>query len=262
MINRDSKAMQEFLPTFDFDSLKSKGKKKGSSSGGGSSSSSSGNKSSDKIKVGFMYKPMGQTTAIFEHLKKPTKKLYTLKECREVVWAYVTDLELPVKKNRVTLSPELISLFPKNARPDEWTTRPKLFDAFVGRLQTHTVIQLPGKPAFVRKGAMPQVSIVAETRGGHKLVTRLSGLEPWNIDPKELAPLAQKKFACSVSVADLTGKNAKGKELTAQGNMIYQFRELLQDLFGLTDKMFDIEDKTVKKKKGGNGGGGKKKGKK
>lgn len=100
-----------------------------------------------------------------------------------------------------------------------------------------------------RPGQPPHVSIVIEKRTGTKVVTRLSGLEPFFINPNLLAPELQKKCAGSCSVAQLQGGKTGLLEVTIQGD---QSKVLTGDVLpkrGVDAKWVDIVDKTKPKKK-------------
>lgn len=49
-------------------------------------------------------------------------------------------------------------------------------------------------------------------------VTRIVGVEPFLVEPQELAAALQKKFACATTVGELLGKQ-QGAEILLQGNV-------------------------------------------
>lgn len=100
-----------------------------------------------------------------------------------------------------------------------------------------------------RPGQPPHINIVIEKRTGTKVVTRLSNLEPFYINPNLLAPELQKKCAGSCSVAQLQGGKTGLLEVTIQG---HQSKILTTDILpnrGIDAKWIDVVDKTKSKKK-------------
>lgn len=100
-----------------------------------------------------------------------------------------------------------------------------------------------------KPGLPPHVNIVIEKRTGTKVVTRLSNLEPFFINPNLLAPELQKKCAGSCSVAQSQGGKTGLLEITIQGD---QSKILTSDVLpkrGVDVKWIDVVDKTKSKKK-------------
>ncbi|KAJ4419493.1 hypothetical protein N0V82_004938 [Gnomoniopsis sp. IMI 355080] len=100
-----------------------------------------------------------------------------------------------------------------------------------------------------KPGLPPHVHIVIEKRTGTKVVTRLSNLEPFFINPNLLAPELQKKCAGSCSVAQAQGGKTGLLEITIQGD---QSKVLTSDVLpkrGVDVKWIDVVDKTKPKKK-------------
>jgi translation initiation factor 2D len=81
-------------------------------------------------------------------------------------------------------------------------------------------------------GPLPKVLITLETRSGNKTVTKVSGVEKFNINPQLLADELQKKCASSVSVTALVGAAAKGgklpQEILIQGSQRTPVEEALE----------------------------------
>lgn len=100
-----------------------------------------------------------------------------------------------------------------------------------------------------KPGQPPHVNIVVEKRTGTKVVTRLSNLEPFFINPHQLAPELQKKCAGSCSVTQLQGGKVGMLEVVIQGD---QTKILTTDVLpkrGVDAKWIDVLDKTKPKKK-------------
>ncbi|ORY70936.1 uncharacterized protein BCR38DRAFT_415523 [Pseudomassariella vexata] len=100
-----------------------------------------------------------------------------------------------------------------------------------------------------KAGPAPQVHITIEKRTGTKVVTKIANLEPFFINPQQLAPELQKKCAGAASVAPLTGGKPGLLEIVVQGD---QRKVLIGDVLakrGIDVKWVDVVDKTKAKKK-------------
>lgn len=96
----------------------------------------------------------------------------------------------------------------------------------------------------------PSILIVFERRTGSKTVTRISGLEAFNLNPNTFGPELQKKAAGSASVAQLMGGKPGMLEITVQGDQ----REVVKQEMskrGVKTEWVRIDDKVNKKKPGG-----------
>ncbi|KAF5004239.1 hypothetical protein FDECE_9268 [Fusarium decemcellulare] len=100
-----------------------------------------------------------------------------------------------------------------------------------------------------KAGAPPHVLITIEKRTGTKVVTKISNLEPFFIDPQLLAPELQKKCAGSASVGQASGAKPGLMEVVVQGD---QRKVLVGDVLasrGIDSKWVEVMDKTKPKKK-------------
>jgi translation initiation factor 2D len=99
-----------------------------------------------------------------------------------------------------------------------------------------------------KSGPAPQVSIVLEKRSGTKVVTKISGLEVFGINPHVLAPELQKKCAGSASVGQHVGGKPGMMEILVQGDQ----RDVVDKELGrrgVDKRWITVDDKTKKKKK-------------
>lgn len=114
----------------------------------------------------------------------------------------------------------------------------------------HVIVRnASGSDTKPKSGPPPHVHITIEKRTGTKVVTKISNLEPFFIDPHLLAPELQKKCAGSASVAQLTGGKPGLLEVVVQGD---QRKILTEDVLakrGIDAKWVDVVDKTKSKKK-------------
>lgn len=99
-----------------------------------------------------------------------------------------------------------------------------------------------------RAGPSPHVTIVIEKRTGTKVVTKISGLEVFGINPQILSPELQKKCAGSASVGQLMGGKPGVLEVVVQGDQ----RDVVEKEMGrrgVDKRWIVVDDKTKKKKK-------------
>ncbi|RSL98984.1 hypothetical protein CEP52_009973 [Fusarium oligoseptatum] len=100
-----------------------------------------------------------------------------------------------------------------------------------------------------KAGHPPHVLVTIEKRTGTKVVTKISNLEPFFIDPQLLAPELQKKCAGSASVGQASGAKPGLLEIVVQGD---QRKIVVGEVLpkrGIDAKWVDVVDKTKAKKK-------------
>ncbi|KAM0437859.1 hypothetical protein ACHAPT_002224 [Fusarium lateritium] len=100
-----------------------------------------------------------------------------------------------------------------------------------------------------KAGLPPRILVTIEKRTGTKVVTKISNLEPFFIDPQLLAPELQKKCAGSASVGQASGSKPGLLEIVVQGD---QRKVLVGEVLpsrGIDAKWVDVVDKTKAKKK-------------
>ncbi|KAI0470043.1 hypothetical protein GGR56DRAFT_150539 [Xylariaceae sp. FL0804] len=100
-----------------------------------------------------------------------------------------------------------------------------------------------------RSGPPPQIQVTIEKRTGTKVVTKVSNLENFFIDPHLLAPELQKKCAGSASVSQVSGGKPGLLEVVVQGD---QRKVLVGEILacrGVEARWVNIVDKVKPKKK-------------
>ncbi|CAN8101553.1 unnamed protein product [Discula destructiva] len=100
-----------------------------------------------------------------------------------------------------------------------------------------------------KPGQPPHVNIVIEKRTGTKVVTRLSNLEPFFINPHLLAPELQKKCAGSCTVTQLQSGKTGLLEVVIQGKHTKVLTTDVLPKRGVDAKWVTVVDKTKSKKK-------------
>ncbi|CAM1501450.1 Fc.00g034340.m01.CDS01 [Cosmosporella sp. VM-42] len=100
-----------------------------------------------------------------------------------------------------------------------------------------------------KPGPPPRIHITVEKRTGTKVVTKVSNLELFFIDPQVLAPKLQKKCAGSASVGQASGSKPGLMEIVVQGD---RRKVLIGEILpsrGIDPKWVEVVDKTKSKKK-------------
>ncbi|KAJ4258220.1 hypothetical protein NW762_008368 [Fusarium torreyae] len=117
--------------------------------------------------------------------------------------------------------------------------------------QPFHIISRNGAPSDQKPkaGSPPHILITLEKRTGTKVVTKISNLEPFFIDPQVLAPELQKKCAGSASVGQVNGAKPGLMEVVVQGDQTKVLTKEILAKKGVDMKWVDIVDKTKPKKK-------------
>lgn len=98
-----------------------------------------------------------------------------------------------------------------------------------------------------KSGPPPKVTVVLERRQGKKSVTRIHGLEPFGVDPRQLADELQKVCAGSATVGQGMGLKPGLLEVLVQGSQSAVVAKALARR-GVAAKFIAVVDKTGGKK--------------
>ena len=148
--------------------------------------------------------------------------------------------------------------------------------------KAYALVQMPGSRIVeLKRGTPPMVEIEVSMRQSKKFVTRLRGLEDYQIDPHYFSKDVTKRLACSGTIETATsltkGRPALKKknyvELVFQGNIVHELEALLigdeslsshggvkQSEYSIPSKVLDVTlRKGVPGRNRKGGGGGKRK---
>jgi len=182
-----------------------------------------------KLQVLSFYRSTSKLSPLFEG---SGKQLYTPAEVRELITAYIERENLISETNRrlVELDPTLgNAVFDGSGSLDKEVLakgsvpRDALIDRVLSSMATSYSIVRNGATdaAKPKSGSPPKIRILLETRSGNKTVTKVSGLEPYFINPRPLADELRKVCAGSTSVEPLAGAAKKNErevmEVMVQG---------------------------------------------
>jgi len=117
----------------------------------------------------------------------------------------------------------------------ESTTRKDLMELWIDKMETgYAIVQMPGNVIVdMKRGKPPMVKIEVECRQNKKkFVTRVRGLEEYNINPANFANDISKRLACSSTIENEAAPgraNLKKNhvEIQFQGHLVEEIQALL-----------------------------------
>lgn len=214
-----------------------------------------------KLEVKSFFKPSSKLSPIFA---TTDKSLFTAQEVRQVVTDYIEAENLISETNKrlVKLNPTLANaVFDGSGSLDKEVLAkgsvPR--DALIDRVTkamagSYAILRNGAEPQSVkaRSGTPPKVHITLETRSGNKMVTKVSGLEVYYVNPRPLADELRKVCAGSTSVEPLAGGAKKTEkpveEVMVQGPQKDAVVKALERR-GVSPRWIEVLDKTKGKKK-------------
>ncbi|KAI9845626.1 MAG: hypothetical protein M1837_004600 [Sclerophora amabilis] len=255
-------ALRDFVPY----KLPKKEQDRGDGLGAPAQNSSTG--ASDDQSVGQrlkrvnLYRPKEKLSPIFSAAKMSAKSVYLAPEIRSITTAYIESESLisSTNKSLIKLDPILANaVFDSGSKLDQeviakgTVPRDTLFERVVSSCSPFWAILRDAETkhdAKPKAGKAPQIQILLETRSGNKTVTKLSGLEAYQINPQPLAEELQKACASSTSVNQLVGSSPKNPvmEIMVQGPQTQAVVKALEKR-GVQRQWIDVVDKTKGKKR-------------
>ena len=178
--------------------------------------------------------------------------MLTAPEARTILETYLEQEALvdSVRKDMVHLNGPLTDVLykttkPKNQntatttpQPPETLPRKDLVKLWIARMSVaYALVEMPGSKILqLQRGPPPKVEIEVSMRQSKKFVTRVRGLEDYQIDPTAFSKDVARRFACSASIetdpvaAGRAALKKKGRvELVFQGNLVNELEALLVD---------------------------------
>jgi translation initiation factor 2D len=214
-----------------------------------------------KLEVKSFFRPSAKLSPVFA---TSDKSVFTAQEVRQVVTDYVESEKLVHETNKrlIKLNPTLANaVFDGSGSLDKEVlakgTVPR--DALIDRVSramtgSYAILRNGADPHSVkmRSGTPPKVHITLETRSGNKMVTKVSGLEVYYLNPRPLADELRKVCAGSTSVEPLAGGAKKTEkpveEVMVQGPQKDAVIRALEKR-GVNSRWIEVLDKTKGKKK-------------
>ena len=185
------------------------------------------------LKVLELYKPGQKVYPILDAMKANVKDLYTPQDLKELFNEYLNaeSESHPTNKRLVKINPVIVdcllnpSVFEDaNSMTQGTAKRDVLAQRFIKACNPYYLVLRPGetypdgihmKPSA---GMPPKVTVTMEKKRG-KVMTKISGLEAFRIDPVVLAEELRTLCASSATVSQILGTSPKNPlmEVTVQG---------------------------------------------
>ncbi|KAL8927878.1 MAG: hypothetical protein Q9172_001178 [Xanthocarpia lactea] len=224
--------------------------------------SPSDNSIGQKLSQIKVYKPKEQLAPVFRASDASHHALYLPTELRTIINSYIESEKLisPRDKRLVNIDPILANAVFDGSTPLDREVlakgsvpRDALVDRFIKHCSPYHVILRNDETrdeVKAKAGHPPGVTITMETRSGNKVVTKLSGIEPYHIHPQSLAEELQKSCASSTSINQLAGSSPKKPvmEIMVQGPQKEAILKALERR-GVPRSWVGVNDKTKGKKK-------------
>jgi translation initiation factor 2D len=127
----------------------------------------------------------------------------------------------------------------------------ELMSRIQAKMSSAYSVHFPGSAApLVHKGKMEAIELSVHSRSGNKKVTLIHNLEPFGLDPKEVAHRCQVGVAASTSVGAAENRKPGSVEVLVQGNQLAFISKLLLNEYKIPRKFINGLEEPQKKKKG------------
>lgn len=209
------------------------------------------------LKVLELYKPGQKVYPILEAVKANVKDMYTPQDLKDLFNAYLNaeSESHPTNKRLVKINPVIANCLLNPSVPEDANNisqgtakRDVLAQRFIKACSPYYLVLRPGetypdginmKPSA---GMPPKVTVTMEKKRG-KVMTKISGLEAFRIDPGVLAEELRTLCASSASVSQIIGSSPKHPlmEITVQGPQDKIIRGVLEEK-GLPNKCTVVVD--------------------
>ncbi|KAJ2489323.1 hypothetical protein IWW37_004060 [Coemansia sp. RSA 2050] len=205
----------------------------------------------DMIHVIELLKPSSALVLLFSDVGAQTDTGYfSRQQARAVLEDYIKGRQLVDAKHprMVKLDHRLCDGLLTKEEYSKLSTYPrdKLQARLQERMTLYTQVVLPGGPTAVKIGNPPCAEIVCEKKMGSKVITRVSGLEPYGIDPQTLAKELRTACASSTTVDAIPGKK-NAQMVIVQGHQIAALTRLLEQ-HRLPARLISVVDKSGRAK--------------
>lgn len=211
----------------------------------GSQQSNTSKSTSGKMIAREYWKPRSITAPLFREHNLPETKFYPTDTLKKLLSAHVEKHGLGSGKN-VKMDGVLASAL--SGKNDALLSREELLPSLQKNCTLNHTITPPGEEEpKLTKGPIPKVQILIERRGGNKIVTRISNVEPFHINPVTLAEELRVHCAGATSTSPIRD-GSDLKEVMVQGPQQKAVIKLLEEK-GFRPNWITTTDKTIKKKK-------------
>lgn len=207
-----------------------------------------------------LLRPMDKLASILQASKADPRGFYTPAELRQHLMTYAESENLVDQKNKrlIKIDPLMADALLGSSAADNAAlatgvmAREALAERMVAAASPYHAILRNGADLTEVKpkaGAPPKIHIIFETRSGNKTITKIHGLEPYQIAPQPLADELRKACAGSTSVEKLPGSSPKAPVMAimVQGPQKDASIKVLEKR-GISKNWIEFTDKTKGKK--------------
>ncbi|VEU19666.1 DEKNAAC100124 [Brettanomyces naardenensis] len=216
-------------------------------------------KSGRPVSVTQFYKPKSPARQFFNKLDKEYDRYYREHELKVLVSEYIRKFGLALQRDPklIRLDDTLKLMGVKGIREvSSPTERSKIFATIMGhganfqRYYTIARAKEEGESEEkLRKGSPPNICVLIEqVRGRKKVMTRITGLEKYYIEPEELASVLKVRCSGSATINEIQSSGLA--EVSVQGSHERVVQEILVKQYGLKSSWIDVTDKMKGQRRG------------
>ncbi|KAF9074609.1 hypothetical protein BDP27DRAFT_1416022 [Rhodocollybia butyracea] len=219
---------------------------------------------SAEMEVRELWKPHSTSVDLFEGMGASTSNLYSVSEVRSLLNTYIATEQLvnPHDQAYINVDARLAFCIASKGKPSknknkassselestevEFLKRDELMKKVMDKMQSWYEVKAEGFEV-VKKGKLSPIQVVTKIRQGRKASTLITGVEPFNIVPDNMAEDLRKICAGATSISPVPGKPANsGMEVLVQGK---QSRAIVDYLLekGVPKRWIEVHDLVGKK---------------
>uniref|UniRef100_A0A7S3Z2J3 SUI1 domain-containing protein n=1 Tax=Lotharella globosa TaxID=91324 RepID=A0A7S3Z2J3_9EUKA len=257
-INRDHPTIEEYEEIANNENLKGKDTK--------SKPRKKKRQPGRELEVRTLYQPGYNLKELVLKPKGLTRKLISMTDARKALWSYVKENELETNDHKgVNINGPLHDAMMNKGDNRRSLSKRDLAQLLAQNMTPYHCIMVGDDDdddiSRYKRGNAQPIVISQGSRQGNKSVTIVEGLEAWEVEPKELAGIIRRKYACSTTTQPYSLKQKEYRMMVAQGDLKSEVKECLCRHYGVPGQYVTISSKTTKapkktKKTGGGSGRG------
>ncbi|KAF6006377.1 hypothetical protein HII12_005122 [Brettanomyces bruxellensis] len=201
------------------------------------------------INVFQLYSPRSCTREFFNKLDENFDQYYEAHDIHVLLDTYIRKFHLPLPSDRkiIRVDESLRNMGVKGERGN-LVKRNCVYSMIMAHkanfqpyykienalLEENSITRTKGK---LRKGFPPKINVGLELKIGRKVMTAISGLEPYDIEPQDLAAILKNKCSGSTTISKLDDSQAK---VSVQGSHIQNVQEVLTKKYSIKESWINI----------------------
>jgi len=209
------------------------------------------NGTSREISVFQFYLPRSTTREFFNRLDENYDQYYEAHDIHVLLDTYIRKFHLPLPNDRkvIRVDQVLRSMGVKAERTNV-IKRNRVYTmvmAHKANFQPYYRIEnalleennITSTKRKLKKGFPPKINVGLELKIGRKVMTAITGLEPYDIEPQDLADILKNKCSGSTTVSKNENEQAK---VSVQGSHIQSVQELLTKKYSIKESWVNIQN--------------------